>query len=224
VARALHPATVMSRGSIVVLLGAWSLCASCVDPGEKFAAFVTRLGEPKSSPGDAGSDAAECTVGPSSVTGQYLLALSVTLAPTKPIVALIGVSTPASGGLDGGAGLLLETQPLSATDRRTPVGQKLVLGPFPVGANGTFRAEISGLEVPGSANPVTGGDIAANVILTGSLCGDGRSFCGTVTGNVERPLPLDLAGSTFTLTRVDPETDSPTRPPIDCAGTLADPL
>jgi hypothetical protein len=104
------------------------------------------------------------------------------------------------------------------------VGQKLLLGPFPVQANGAFRADMPGLAVPGAANPVTGGDILANVVLEGSLCGDARSFCGTVTGNVSSPLPLDLAGSTFTLTRVDPPADPPTRPPIDCAGNLSDPL
>ena len=104
------------------------------------------------------------------------------------------------------------------------VGSKLALGPFPVDASGTFRATMNGLAVPGAANPVTNGDILANVVLTGSLCGDARSFCGTVTGNVVTPLPLDLAGSTFTLTRVDPPADPPTRPAVDCAGTLADPL
>ncbi|HEX7669587.1 MAG TPA: hypothetical protein VF395_08390 [Polyangiaceae bacterium] len=214
----------MSRGSIIVVLGAVSLSVGCVDTGEKFAAFETRATKSKPVPRDASGDAAQCSVGRSSVTGQYLLALSVTLAPTKPIVAMTGLSTPAFGGLDGGTGLLLEVQPLSATDRLTPVGPKLVLGPFPVSATGTFRADISGLEVPGTANPVTGGDIAANVVLTGNLCGDGRSFCGVVTGKVERPLVLDLVGSTFTLTRVEPLSDPPVRPPIDCAGTLSDPL
>ena len=158
---------------------------------------------------------------PSSVTGEYLLALSVTLKPTTPIVVLTDLSTPALGG---GTGLLFDAQPLSAADRKTPVGPKLTLGPFPVDASGTFHATMNGLAVTGAANPITGGDISANLTLTGSLCGDARSFCGTVTGNVVTPLALDLAGSTFTLTRVDPPADPPTRPVIDCAGTLADPL
>jgi hypothetical protein len=223
VACALQRSSVMIRRSIIVLF-ALPLCVACVDPGGDFAAFASRATVSKPGPGDAGADAAKCTVGPSSVTGQYLLALSVTLAPTKPIVVLTDLSTPVFDGPGGGTGVLFEAQPLSATDRLTPVGQKLVLGPFPVDASGTFRATLSGLEVAGAANPVTGGDIAANVVLTGSLCGDARSFCGTVTGNVERPLPLDLAGSTFTLTRVEPSTDPPRRPAIDCAGTLSDPL
>jgi hypothetical protein len=212
----------MVSRSIVVPLVALPLAVACVDPGKDFAAFESRakVSKPTLDAG-GGADAARCTVTSGAVTGRYLLALSVTLAPTKPILALTDVTTPA---LDGGAGLSLEAQPLSAADRRTPVGQKLARGPFPVDPSGSFRAEMSGLAVQGAANPVTGGDILANLVLAGSLCGDGRIFCGTVSGNVEKPLPLDLAGSTFTLTHVDPSTDPPTRPTIDCAGTLADPL
>jgi hypothetical protein len=202
----------------VASLVASLLCGACVDPGGDFAAFESRTRPP--TPKDAGGDAAECNVAPSSVAGEYLLALSVTLAPTKPIVVLTDLSTPP---LDGGTGVLFAAQPLSAADRKTKVGPKLALGPFPVRENGTFRADMPGLSVPGAANPVTGGDISANVVLDGSLCGDGRSFCGTVTGNVVSPLPLDLAGSTFTLTRVDPPAEPPVRPPIDCAGDLSDP-
>lgn len=205
----------------IIVLSALPLCVGCVDPGKDFGAFESRAKASKPSPHDAGGDVAECTVDPGTVNGQYLLALSVKLAPTKPILALADVTTPA---LDGGAGLLFEAQSLSATDRRTPVGQKLVLGPFPVDPSGSYRAELPGLSVLGAANPVTGGDILANVVLAGNLCTDGRTFCGTVTGSVEKPLPVDLAGSTFTLTRVDPSTDPPARPAIDCAGTLADPL
>jgi hypothetical protein len=207
------------RTAFVVVVSA--ACGSCVDPGADFDAFVGRAGPPRSDAGIAGGDAAVCTVSPGDVEGQYLFAISVTLAPTKPILALADVTTPASGG---GTGFAFDAQPLSAADRRTSVGQKVSLGPFQVDQNGAYRAEIPNLQVTGAANPVTGGDIAANAVLTGTLCGDGSFFCGTVSGMVTAPLPLDLKGSTFTFTRVDSPTDLPAQPAIDCAGTLADPL
>src|SRR5580765_6784539 len=95
-------------------------CIGCVDPEEDFDAFATRAHAAPAAH-DAGGDAGPCVVTPGGIDGQYLLAISVTLAPTKPILALTGATTPA---LDGGTGLVFDAQPLSATDRKTPVGQK----------------------------------------------------------------------------------------------------
>jgi hypothetical protein len=203
-----------------VLLLFCTACIGCVDPEEDFDAFAARAHAAPPGAHDAGGDGGPCSVAPGGVEGQYLLAISVTLSPTKPILALTNVTTPM---LDGGTGLTFDAQPLSAADRKTPVGQKTSFGPFQVEQDGTFRAEIPNLETTGAANPVTGGDIAASVVLSGSLCGDGRFFCGTVSGNVTKPIPLDLKGSSFTLTRVESST-LPARPAVDCAGTLADPL
>jgi hypothetical protein len=150
-----------------------------------------------------------------------LLALSVTLAPKKPILVAVDLDTPE---VDGSAAVTLHAQPLSAADRTTPVGPAVDYGPFPVGPTGTWRGDLPGLEVSGEANPVTGGDISADVALIGSLCGDGEFFCGAVEGRVTAPIPLDLAGSTFTMTRVDDTGAAPATPAIDCAGNLADPL
>lgn len=207
------------RIALVVIASA--ACGGCVDPGGQFDAFVSRARPPQSDAGNARGDASVCAVSPGDVEGQYLFAISVTLAPTKPILALTDVTTPASGG---GTGFAFDAQPLSAADRRTPVGQKVSLGPFRVDEDGAYRAEIPNLQVTGAANPVTGGDIAADAVLSGTLCGDGNFFCGTVSGNVTKPLPLDLAGSTFTFTRVDSPTDLPAQPAVDCKGSLADPL
>lgn len=191
----------------------------CVDPGANFDAFVERAGGPKE--GGPISDGMTCAFSPGSVTGEYVLAISVTLAPTKPILSLADIT---SSAVDGGDDIAFSAQPLSASDRKTPVGASVALGPFPVGSDGSFRADLRGLEVTGAANPVTGGDITADVVLSGSLCGDGHFFCGSVTGSVEKPVPLNLKGSTFTLTRLDTPASLPIRPAIDCAGTLADPL
>lgn len=208
----------MSRQLILVLCSIL-LCTGCVDTESKFNDFARRVGTKE---GGTVGDASTCTVAPNSVHGQYLLAISVVIAPTKPIVALTDLTTPP---LNGGAGLSLDAQPLLASDRQTPTGPKIALGPFPIDSQGGFVANIPGLQVTGLANPVTGGDITADVVLTGNLCGDGRFFCGTVTGQVQKPTVLNLQGSTFTLTRVDVDAGAfPTRPAIDCAGDLADSL
>lgn len=194
-------------------------CGGCVDPGGAFDDFARRSRAPDD--GGVVGDGAVCTVSPGAVSGIYLLAISVKIAPTKPIVVLTGVQTPAFAG---GTGVQFDAQPLSATDRKTPVGAPLSLGPFSVDSTGSFTADLPELRVLGAANPVTGGDILANVVLDGNLCGDGRFFCGAVSGNVVEPLPIDLQGSTFTLTEVDDPSNPPVQPAVDCQGTLADPL
>jgi hypothetical protein len=192
---------------------------ACVDPEASFEDFARRSAHSKPD-GDAGADGGPCTVVPGAVEGQYLLALSVTLAPTKPIVALASLSTPR---LDGGTGLSLAVQPLRASDRTTPVGAPITLGPFAIAADGTYRVDVPDVVVTGEANAISGGDIETSLSLVGSLCGDGQSFCGSLGGTVTQPLAgFDLAGSTFTFTRV--QGPLPTQPAIDCAGTLADPL
>ncbi len=211
----------MRRLSCGVLV-AWYACSGCVDPKAEFDAFAARRQvSTDASVHDAGGDASTCTVHPGDLSGQYLFALSVTLAPTKPIVALANISTSA---FQNGAGFAFDAQPLSAADRRSPVGPSISFGPTLIDETGSFRAELTGLQVTGAANAVTGGDIQANVLLAGNLCHAAQFFCGTVTGNVEKPLPLDLAGSTFTFTHVDSSGTPSIRPAIDCAGDLADPL
>jgi hypothetical protein len=209
------------RLGLVTLAGVASVCAcACVDPGGAFDSFAARAGDRPAPEGGVVGDAGPCTVAPGSVSGQYLLALSVTLAPRKPIVSLLTVTTPE---FMGGTGIAFDAQPLSAANRKTPVGDPVSLGPFAVGQTGTWRGDLSGLRVSGEANSITGGDITADVFLDGSLCGGGAFFCGTVSGSVTAPIPLDLAGSTFTLTRVNEAEDPPVTPAIDCASTPSDP-
>jgi hypothetical protein len=202
------------------------LAAGCVDPAADLDAFQARL--PKnpavrdSGTPDASGDAASCGIQPGDAEGQYLLAISASIAPAKPIVALTSVTTPKMGE---GAGIALSAQPLSAADRTTPVGPVVSFGPFAIDDAGNFRADIPALTVPGAANPITpGADITADLVLSGKLCGVRRFYCGNVSGQVSKPLVLDLEGSTFTLTLIDPGEPVPVVPPIDCSGKLADPL
>ena len=68
-------------------------------------------------PEDGSADARGCTVRPGSIDGDYVFALSVSIAPTKPILSLAHVTTPA---FNGGTGVTFTAQPLSAADHADP--------------------------------------------------------------------------------------------------------
>jgi hypothetical protein len=197
--------------------------SGCVDPAGELEAFQKRLAQ--TPPTDAGSsmgDAPSCAIHPGDIEGSYLLAISVYVAPTKPIVALTDLTTPS---FQGGAGLALTVQPLAASDRNTPVDSPSSYGPFLIDERGDFRADIPGLTVSGEANPITvGAPITADIVLSGNLCARAGFFCGSVTGQATSPLMLNLDGSTYTLTLVEPGAAVPTQPVVDCNGTLAAPL
>ena len=199
------------------------LFSGCVDPNADLDAFRHRL--PQDSTRDSGvdaPDAAACVIEPGGIQGNFLLAISASLAPGKPIEARVDVASPA---YDGGTGITFTAQPLAAADRMTPVGQPVSLGPFSIDPNGVLHADIPNLSVSGAANPITpGAAITANITLTGSLCAHRGFHCGTVSGQTTEPLMLDLEGSTFTLTALAEDGGLPLRPRIDCRGTLADPL
>ena len=199
------------------------LTVGCVDPAADLEAFQKRLNDrPLVDAGTPSGDAQSCVIQPGEVEGTFLLAISTSIAPTKPIVALADLTTPA---FQDGTGLAFLVQPLSASDRTTPVGAPISLGPFLIDGAGNFRADMPGLTVSGDANPITpGAPISADLVLSGNLCATSGFFCGSVGGRVTSPVMLGLDGSTFTLTRVDPDAGIPAQPAVDCRGTLAAPL
>ncbi|HVW28046.1 MAG TPA: hypothetical protein VHC69_21935 [Polyangiaceae bacterium] len=205
-----------------LLFGVLSI-TGCVNPDADLQAFQRRLTQHAAADaGDGAVDGGVCSIRPDEITGPYLLAISASIAPGTPILALLDVSTPAT---QDGAALAFVAQPLAASDRRTKVGEPLSLGPFPIDGDGAFHADITGLSVSGDANPVTpGAPIEADLELTGNLCAKTRLYCGNVSGQIIRPLKLSLDGSTFTLTPIPPGSSLPEQPTIDCRGTLADPL
>lgn len=198
----------------LVLLG----FAGCPDPGGEFDDFVERWQAANPDAGGGPTDAGPCTApDPSALDGHYIFALSAQIQPQNPILFLTDVTGSA-------AGLLLVFQPLSAADRVTPVGASVTIGPLPLGADGSFHAELPPLVVSAEANPITGGEIEAQVVFDARFCDESGFYCGTVSGNVSRPIPLDLAGSTFAMERLANGTPPPTEPFIDCNRTRAAPL
>jgi hypothetical protein len=210
------PAIPRLSSLVVPLIGLAAI--GCPDTAGKFDDFVERWRI--ANPGFDGSvDAGECApLDPPELDGEYVFALSAVIQPDTPILFLTQVT-----GQSSPPSIQLVFQPLSAADRRTPVGQPVTIGPLPLMPDGTLNAELPPLVVAGEANPITGGQIDAQVTLNGRLCGGTDFQCGTVTGNVTQPVGLDLMGSTFAMERVQGGVP-PDQPLLSCNRDRATPL
>jgi hypothetical protein len=206
----------LSLAAGVCLLG----LTGCADPDAAFDDFTQRYLEIHPPipvvPGCGHEACTPPTIGAND--GDFLMALSAKINPTKPVILLATVTTTASGS---GLGVSLKLQPLKADDRRTPTGEALDAGPFDVDANGQFSAQLPTLTVPGDANPITPGNpIEATAALCGHICGDEPDLvCGEVSGNVTKPIMLPLADangtSTFAFVRISDPASYP-EPMLKC--------
>ena len=84
---------------------------------------------------------------------------------------------------------------------REPVGDRVDVAAVPYREDGSFAADLGEVTVPGRANPISGTDIVATVVIEVSALPKKDDlpvrFCGSVSGMVSVPLPLDLAGSSI---------------------------
>jgi len=185
------------------------------------------------SSGGTGAIGGSVATGGSGGTGQtcdasgfpssYFLALSTVLEPTKPVVARVDISAQPNGS--GGLDTHWTLQPLLWSDRKIPVGSPIVLPSITHSANGAFDADLPPISIVSEANPISHTPIDVDVSsLRGSLCGAANSGCGDFDGDLTKPIPYDLKGSTWTLTKVDSPSNYPEPPAIDCAGKLAAPV
>lgn len=202
----------------------WLVCASslwgCVDPGAKLDAFHARELAGRRAAADAAQDAARPMAdagrltlpSPEQVEGNYLYVVSTVLSPMKPIVSYLEVKAQR---VDGGLELTMRDRPLSAMDRRTPVGE---FGPSRtslVAADGRYQSERLRIVTPGEADAVQPGvESESELVFSGTLPlveSDAAPtpltfWCGQADGMLLRPIQQSLDGSTFTVTRiVDPE-------------------
>jgi hypothetical protein len=191
------PFTLLSRrgAALLVLIG----LAGCPKPQEKFDDFVKRVGAGDLAPGP---DLA-VTSKVYDVSGTFLLAVSTTLSPDRPLqMRLESKLTP---GMAGTATLDLSFQPLKlfpdAAADRTPVGMGLEAKGVMVNANGAFEIPLTVRKLEGAANPVSGSPIDADLNLRGTILSADR-MCGDVTGMVLMPVQAPLAGSTWSAIRV----------------------
>lgn len=152
--------------------------------------------------------------------GDHTLAVSVQLAPSKPLFFT-------ASSIISGDGLSLQLYPLRTPYRTpeggevmTPVGAGIPLLIETVAEDGSFTATTGAIAIPGEANSITPADLVASLTLTGTACPgepDG-SFCGTVSGEVTEPttLVLDAADNSFAF-----NPSGTTSLVYDCAGSVA---
>jgi hypothetical protein len=193
----------------------------CADPSGRFRAFGDRRAAldnegGASATGAAGAGGVEECVPPEPgvVHGPALLALETTTSPDLPILFLGEVETPE---LEGKTNVKYSYMALDASDRKTKVGDPLVVGPYPIEEDGSFTAPTAKSTLPGSANAIAPGlEITSELTLHGTICGVASFYCGTVTGTAYFPLMGPTTGQ-FGLTLLESEDELPERPRFGCA-------
>jgi hypothetical protein len=196
-----------ASAAVLLLLSA----QGCVDPQGRYDAFIERTADMR------GQDAAMgATAERFDFSGQYLLGLSTTLAVGVPILFDCNVTVAADlETLD------LSIQPLT-TDAdgtpRVPTGESVTAAGVPYAEDGSFTADLGEVTVPGNANPISGADIVASVVITASAFPMTAElptyFCGQVMGMVTVPLAVALAGSTIGAVQATSFTDA--EPLLSC--------
>lgn len=171
------------------------------EPKEKLDAFIEETKEERDEAQGMKMDVSGALA---DITGTHLFALGAVINPQTPLqfITTVQLTSTAEGGT-----MTVDFQPLSlevgsTTEPRMFVGEVLTLPPTPVSAGGGFSVDLGEVSVVGDANPITGSDITATLMIEGAIQNEDL-WCGTVTGMVSMPLMLDLAGSTFAAVRVD---------------------
>lgn len=215
------------------LAAALAFVFGCADPDGELSDFKDRYKKIQGTAGAGGvggaggQDAGTCTVpAVGEIDGDYLFALSAVTGGNKsnknrPIILLTTVTTKGSGG---SLAMDWSLQPLEWADRKTPAGAPLTIGDILIGTDGKFDADPAPLDVAGEANPLSGSPITADITsLAGSVCDLNGFYCGSVAGDVSKPIPLSIKGSTWTMEKIAAGV-YPEPPKIDCAQNLALPL
>lgn len=187
------------RLSFLTLSAATALpLLACVDPKQTFDEFEERVV-------DAAPRVGGCTpVDFFPISGEFLLAIQTPIGgPLRLIVNATTTSNEAGGSTD------LTFQPIIAENcvagmGGQPVGDELPpIDGIPIEPNGTFALTQLAATTPGDANPITCGDILADIEFSGCILSE-TSLCGEVTGMVMEPIPLPLDGSTFGAVQIEP--------------------
>jgi hypothetical protein len=180
----------------------------------------TSSGSSSSSGSDSGSDSGSSSSSSTGettggvvpdVSGDFLLAAALIVDPMHPFQWTVEVVFTATD--DGGGTMDLVLQPLAldigeTTEPRTAFGGTLEYDDVVVSPDGTFELDLGELQLEGETNPITGSDIVATAQIEGEVV-DADNMCGDLSGAVTSPLMLDLAGSTFAMTRIEaPDPDS----------------
>jgi hypothetical protein len=218
----------LRRVAVLLAAPAWLVNAGCADPNGRFQEFEARrtaqqsanaagATEPAGGAGgvdEAGGAENGCKPpAPGVVHGLALLALETTTTPGSAILFFGEVETPE---LDGATAVKYSYKALDASDRRTEVGQPLLVGPYAIANDGSFDAPTGSSTLPGSANAILPGvEITSELTLHGRICEVSDFYCGSVTGTVTAPIQGPTTGQ-FGLLLVPSIDDIPERPRFGC--------
>ena len=246
-ARQVPPHAAKSVRSAALLGGAAVCSLVCVmacgpDPEGKYKEYVEDIGATDGSTGapltstDPGTSTGADSTGepttsdteaeaPPDISGDFLLAVSTVVDKSKPL-QFVATNTVT---IDGDKQLVSSClQPLTlmqgkVTVPREPIGEPLCFVDLPI-VDGAFTIDAGTVMVTGMANPITGADIVASLLMAATVQ-DVDFYCGTVTGEVMEPPIGSIAGSTFAAVRLADKTVLPTDVVINCAKmpTVTDP-
>ncbi|MBA3547533.1 MAG: hypothetical protein H0T76_13700 [Nannocystis sp.] len=206
------------------------------DPEGKYNDFVNQTresasasegAETTSEPGTTGTPTTGGTSGGPAlfdINGDFLLAVSTTVDRSKPLQF---IATNTVTETDGKQVLSICLQPLTlmqgkVTIPREPIGEPLCFKDLDIVDNG-FTLDAGIVSVTGMANPITGANIVASLIMAGKVKSDDL-FCGTVTGEVMEPPVGSVEGSSFAAVRLADVKVLPDPVVIDCDGvSVTDP-
>lgn len=210
----------------------------CVDPEAAYNDFLARRAGAAGA--DAGLDAPADVVTTDAegggcrapvageLDGTFLFVVSIAASPKLPTVFKVDITTEAQS--DGSLKVTDAAQPLSYTDRHTPVGSPVPPDTYVVNPDGTYVHHVPPGTIPGAANPVTKTDIEGALTLTGQVCSartpDNPDStidfgCGTLVLALTKPTALTVNG-TFTDQRITDPSKYPDAV-INCNKDPADP-
>lgn len=200
--------------------GATSAPITSTDPGTSSGPASTgepvTTGEPTSTTG---------ATEPPDISGDFLLAVSTTVDKSKPLqfIATNIVTTDGDTQMLSACLQALTLEQGKVTVPRQPIGEPLCFMDLPI-VDGTFTIDAGTVMVDGMANPITGGNIVASLLMAGTIQ-DADFYCGSVSGMVMEPLETSINGSTFAAVRLADKTVLPTDVVINCAKmpTVTDP-
>jgi hypothetical protein len=210
------------------------LFSACVSPEARFDDFA----DGKNDDGGGGSNGLQNSDGafdiaPEQISGTYLYVVSTIVAPRIPTIYLAEVEAEKVGKA---IKLRIRQRPVSKTDRVTPVAPWGDWHEDILDTTGEIDSDPIRTTVPAAANALTGFDTETEIAMHGrlfNLAADDDPdapvafFCGTITGRVISPFPIDdLTGSTFTGSRITNVADPTSYPPvvINCDKDPARPL
>lgn len=190
----------------IVLASCSAGCGPVIEPGGDPVTSgtdesSTDTGTPQPTTVDVATSDPTSELPPSTLSGDYLLALAVAILPATPLQWRASIVHDLADGT-----VSMELQPLSldvgaTITPRMPVGEPLDFVTV-LDADGRFRLDLGELFVVGAANPITGADIVATLVIDGTAM-DRELWCGEAFGQITEPLDLDLTGSTFAFTPIN---------------------